>query len=254
MRAIKVNRPLLDLFAARRVHHRVHSGERWRIGQSIGVNENCQIEPYVNLANGDFLPQAIGAFTYTHSALHSAASVGRYCSIAEGLTFMGAAHPVDRITSSPITFDQPRSALRFIGDYIDDYGITDYPVHPFDPRPGPVTIGHDVWIGAQVMIAGGVNIGHGAIVGARSVVTRDVPPYAIVVGAPARVVRQRFSDPSIERLLALQWWRFGPDVIQRFDSRDVGRFLDAAEANADARPLDLRPLSFAEIATAAAQP
>lgn len=253
MRAVKVNRPLLDLFAARRVHHRVHSGERWRIGQNIGVNETCQIEPYVTLANGDFLPRALGAFSYTHSALHAAASVGRYCSIAEGLTFMGAAHPVDRITSSPTTFDQPRSALRFIGDYLDDHGITDYPIHEFDPRPGPVTIGHDVWIGAQAMIAGGVTIGHGAIIGARSVVTKDIPPYAIAVGSPARVVRLRFSERNIERLLALQWWRFGPDVIQRFDSRDVDRFLDAAEADATAQPLNLQPITFAEIAAAAAQ-
>lgn len=254
MKAVKINRPLLDLFAARRVHHRVHSGERWRIGQHIGVNPDCQIEPYINLPTGDFLPRGVGAFTYTHSILHSEASFGRYCSIAEGLNFMGAAHPVDRISSSPATYDQPRGALRFVGDYLDDYGITDYPLHPFDPVPRPVTIGHGVWIGAQVMIAGGVNIGHGAIVGARSVVTKDVPPYAIVVGSPARVVRLRFSERNIERLLALQWWRFGPDVIQRFDSRDADRFLDAAEADTEARPLDLRPLTYAEIVAAASQP
>lgn len=248
-----MNRPLLDLFAARRVHHRVHSGERWRIGQNIGVNENCQIEPYVNLASGDILPGALGAFSYSHSALHAAASVGRYCSIAGGLTFFGDAHPIDRITCSPATYDAPHGALRIVGDYLDDYGVTDYPLHPFDPHPPPVVIGHDVWIGAQAMIAGGVTIGHGAVIGARSVVTKDVPPYAIVVGSPARVIRLRFSERNIERLLALEWWRFGPDVIQRFDSRDVERFLDVAEADATAQPLNLQPLTFAEIAAAALQ-
>lgn len=253
MKVVKVNRPLLDLFAARRVYHRVHSGERWSVGQHIGVNENCRIEPYVNLTNSDFLPRAVGAFTYTHSALSVTASVGRYCSIAEGVTFMGAAHPTDRITSSPTTFDQPRSALRFIGDYLADHAITDYPVHPFDPSPRPVSIGHDVWIGAQAMIAGGVAIGHGAVIGARSVVTKDVPPYAIVVGSPARVVRLRFAERDIERLLAVEWWRFGPDVIQRFDSRDVDAFLDAAEADTATQPLNLQPITFAEIAAAAAQ-
>lgn len=110
MRAVRITRPLLDLFAARRVYHRIHAGERWRVGQQIGVNESCEIEPYVNFAHGDFIPRAVGAFSYTHSGLHSAASVGRYCSIAEGLSFFGAAHPVDWITSSPTTFDAPQGA------------------------------------------------------------------------------------------------------------------------------------------------
>ncbi|MDO9433233.1 MAG: CatB-related O-acetyltransferase [Phenylobacterium sp.] len=252
MRAVKITRPLLDLFAARRVYHRVHAGERWRVGQQIGVNESCEIEPYVNFASGDFIPRAVGAFSYTHSGLNAAASVGRYCSIAAGLTFFGDAHPVDRVTSSPTTFDSPQGALRFIGGYLADHGISDYPSFPFDHRPAPVTIGHDVWIGAQVMIAGGVSVGHGAVIGARSVVTKDVPPYAIVVGSPARVVRFRFPETTIARLLALQWWRFGPEVIQRLGPCEIDRFLDAAEAEPPT-PLDLRPLTFAEIVEASSR-
>lgn len=246
MRAVRITRPLLDLLAARRVYHRVHAGERWRVGQQIGVNENCEIEPYVNFASGDFIPRAVGAFSYTHSGLHPAASVGRYCSIAADLTFFGNAHPVDWVTSSPTTFDSPQGALRFLGDYLSDHSITDYPSYAFEPRPAPVTIGNDVWIGAQTMIAGGVTIGHGAVIGARSVVTKDVPPYAIVVGSPARIVRLRFPEATIARLLALRWWRFGPELIQRLDPRNVDHFLDAAEAEAPP-PLELRALTFAEI-------
>ncbi|MDP1600756.1 CatB-related O-acetyltransferase [Phenylobacterium sp.] len=249
MRAVRITRPLLDLFTARRIYHRVHAGERWRVGQQIGVDERCEIEPYVTFASGDVIPKAVGAFSYTHSSLQSDVSVGRYCSIAAGLSFFGAAHPLDRVTSSPTTFDPPQSALRFISGYLADYGITDYPSFPFEHRPAPVTIGHDVWIGAQAMIAGGVVVGHGAVIGARSVVTKDVPPYAIVVGSPARTVRFRFPEATIARLLALQWWRFGPEVIQRLDPLDLDRFLDAAEAELPTA-LDLRPLTFAEIVEA----
>lgn len=246
MRAVRITRPLLDLFAARRIYHRVHAGERWRVGQHIGVNEGCEIEPYVNFASGDFIPRAVGAFSYSHSGLTSTASVGRYCSIAAGLTFFGDAHPLDRVTSSPTTFDAPQGALRFIGSYLADQRISSYPSFPFESQPAPVTIGHDVWIGAQAMIAGGVTVGHGAVVGARSVVTKDVPPYAIVVGSPARIVRYRFPEPTIARLLAVQWWRFGPEVVQRLGPCDIDRFLDAAEAE-PAPLLNLRPLTFAEI-------
>lgn len=246
MKAIRITRPLLDLFAARRIYHRVHVGERWRVGQHLILGEDCEIEPYVNFASGDLLPRAFGAFSYTHSALHAQLSVGRYCSIAQGLTFFGDAHPVDRVTSSPTTFDAPNGALRFIGSYLADRGVANYPSFPFDGRPKPVTIGNDVWIGAQAMIAGGVSVGDGAVIGARSVVTKDVPPYAIVVGTPARVLRLRFPEATIARLLALQWWRFGPDVIQRLDPRDIDRFLDAAESST-AEPATLQPLRFQEI-------
>lgn len=246
MRAVRITRPLLDLLAARRIYHRVHQGERWRVGQQLLFGEDCEIEPYVNFASGDLLPRAFGAFSYTHSPLHAELSVGRYCSIAQGLTLFGDAHPVDRVTSSPSTFDRPDGALRFIGGYLADHGVTSYPIFPFDGRPKPVSIGNDVWIGAQAMIAGGVTVGDGAVIGARSVVTKDVPPYAIVVGTPARVLRFRFPEATIARLLALQWWRFGPEVIQRLDPRDIDRFLDAAE-NTVAEPTAFHPLRLSEI-------
>ena len=124
--------------------------------------------------------------------------------------------------------------------------MTGYPSLPFDGRPAPVAVGNDVWIGAQVMIAGGVTIGDGAVIGARSVVTKDVPPFAIVVGAPAKVLRFRFPENTIARLQALQWWRYGPDVMQQLNPQDIDRFLDAAES-AEAAPLALQPLTFPEI-------
>ncbi len=86
-----------------------------------------------------------------------------------------------------------------------------WPDHVQEGHPGTkgdVVIGNDVWIGYQAMILSGVTIGDGAVIGARAVVTKDVPPYAIVVGSPARVIRYRFSPSIIERLLKIQWWNW----------------------------------------------
>ena len=75
------------------------------------------------------------------------------------------------------------------------------------------TVGNDVWIGQDVVIKGGVKIGDGAVIGARSVVTRDVPPYAVVVGVPAKVIKYRFEQEKIDFLEKLQWWNWTPEEI-----------------------------------------
>lgn len=78
-------------------------------------------------------------------------------------------------------------------------------------------IGNDVWIGTGAIILKGVNIGDGAVVAAGAVVTKDVPPYTIVGGVPANVIRKRFSDELTERLLAVKWWEYGPNVLKGLD-------------------------------------
>ena len=80
---------------------------------------------------------------------------------------------------------------------------------------GDIVLGNDVWVGFEAVILAGVTIGDGAIIGARAVVTRDVPPYAIVGGVPARLIRRRFDEATIESLLALQWWDWEPERIRR---------------------------------------
>ena len=83
-------------------------------------------------------------------------------------------------------------------------------------KPLPV-IGNDVWIGYGATVMNGVTIGDGAIIAAKSVVTKDVQPYTIVGGNPAKIIRQRFSDKCIEKLLELQWWDYGPDILKGLD-------------------------------------
>jgi chloramphenicol O-acetyltransferase type B len=71
---------------------------------------------------------------------------------------------------------------------------------------GDTEIGHDVWIGAEAMILPGIKVGHGSVIGARSVVTKDVQPYSIIAGNPAKIIRMRFKDDQIKKLLELKWW------------------------------------------------
>ena len=93
---------------------------------------------------------------------------------------------------------------------------------------GPVTIGNNVWIADNVMILSGVSVGDGAVLGAGSIVTKDVPPYSVAVGSPARVIKKRFSEEIIEQLLEIQWWDWPEDKIrrnQKFFSTDFSKVV-----------------------------
>ena len=121
--------------------------------------------------------------------------IGKFCAIARGVTFImnGANHQMDGISTYPFfIFGNGWEAAR--------------PAEGELPYKGDTVIGNDVWIGFDALIMPGVSIGDGAIIAARSVVTSDVPAYAIVGGNPARVVRSRFDADQVRRLVALAWW------------------------------------------------
>lgn len=119
--------------------------------------------------------------------------VGNYCSIAAGVRILlGGNHRTDWVSTFPFA-EKWAGVPRPVG-------------HP--ATRGDVLIGHDVWIGADALILSGVTVGDGAVIGARAVVSRDVPAYAVAAGNPARVVRHRFDEATIARLLAVQWWHW----------------------------------------------
>lgn len=122
--------------------------------------------------------------------------IGSFCSIARHVGIHGYLHDVRRIT----TYFVGRNVL---GRPIEEEIVT----------RGPTRIGHDVWIGAAAHVMPGVQVGTGAVIGAGSVVSRDVPPYGIAVGAPARVVRHRFDEDTVGRLLESCWWEWSRDDI-----------------------------------------
>ena len=135
--------------------------------------------------------------------------IGKFCSIARDVTiYLGGNHRTDWITTYPFSVMSPwRRWTRQDG-------------HP--ATRGDVIIGNDVWLAEGCTIFSGVRIGDGAVVAGRAVVTREVPPYAIVAGNPARVVRYRFSEAEIKELLALQWWDWGDARIRQ----NLGTLLD----------------------------
>ncbi len=141
--------------------------------------------------------------------------IGAFTSIAQGCAiFSGGEHPPDWVTTFPL-----RICMGLPGRRED--GL---------PRSkGNVTIGNDVWLGYQSTILSGVNIGDGAIVAAGAVVTSDVPPYAIVAGVPAKILRYRFAAEQIEQLLKIAWWNWKDEVIRdrcaELSSPDLSSFI-----------------------------
>lgn len=149
----------------------------------------------------------IGAFSYfVGGVIDSCRSIGRYCSIAAGVRIGEPEHPTNWLSTSPFQYDAGR-----FGWHPSAADAVTLPAAGFN-RP-PVVIGNDVWIGANALITRGVTIGDGAIIAAGAVVTRDVPPYAIVGGVPARVIRHRFDADLVTELLDVQWWRFSPEQL-----------------------------------------
>jgi chloramphenicol O-acetyltransferase type B len=142
-------------------------------------------------------------------------TVGAYTSIAEGVEFvLGGNHRPDWVSTYPF-----RVRFGLPGAHEDGH-----------PRPeSDVVVGSDVWLGRDAMVAPGVQVGDGAVVGARAIVTRDVRPYAIVVGAPAREIRRRFDDERVDALLRIRWWTWPEaeirDCVHLLSSGDVDAFI-----------------------------
>ncbi len=157
----------------------------------------------------------IGRFTYFRSGVKfaSLSSIGRFCSVAKNVRGGEQSHPMGWLSTHPFLFD-----ARYSGR----------PECMRDPSPfhrKPPVIGNDVWLGIDAMIMCGVTIGDGAVVAAGSIVTKDVQPYEIVGGAPARHIRFRFPPEIIQELLATRWWDCNPAELVELDCADVARFI-----------------------------
>lgn len=164
----------------------------------------------------------MGSFSYVecNSILHNV-DVGSFTSIGPDARIGLARHPSKTFVSTyPSFYSNQNSScpLSFRGDKV------------FDDSVPKTTIGNDVWIGAHVIIPGGVQIGTGAIVAAGSVVVKDIPPYAVVGGNPASIIRFRFSDEEIKVLLESEWWNWSVDTIRRHIDAfsDIKRFKEIA--------------------------
>ncbi|TXN80861.1 CatB-related O-acetyltransferase [Methylobacterium sp. WL8] len=170
---------------------------------------------------------SIGAYSYGLPKVRFAESgrrltIGRYCSIADKVEILlGGDHRLDWASTYPF------AAMRGLWPGAD--APADY-----HASRGDVSIGHDVWLGSGCMILSGVTVGHGAVVAARAVVARDVPPYAVVAGNPARVVRTRFDEATVAALVACAWWDLPHATVARLvpllQSGRIPELVEAARA------------------------
>lgn len=143
--------------------------------------------------------------------------IGKFCALAAETRFiMTGNHKLDAISTYPFPIFQQ--------GWESAFNVMDLPVK------GDIVVGNDAWFGYDSMIMGGVKIGHGAIIGARAVVVKDVPPYAIVAGNPAQIVKMRFDDATIQRLLQIAWWDWPIEKINRHLKLICSLDVDALES------------------------
>lgn len=229
---VAFNGLMLDFLKDQHIYLQFHNGidgviPQWR---PLTFDGPVYVEPEATLCGGGFWSS--GAFSYSQSWLPQDTEVGRYCSIAVGVEVMGFEHPTDWI-STHVFSHQPY----FNGAIAALHGTApDAPA--FGRDRGPVVIGNDVWIGQRALIRRGVTIGDGAIVAAGAVVTADVPPFAIVGGTPARVIRYRFPEPLIERLIDAAWWQYHLADFAGLSLAEPERFLDGLDDRRAARAIE----------------
>ncbi len=167
--------------------------------------------------NVRFQGSSIGRYSYIgRNSLVQRTDIGSFCSVSEGANIGMPTHPTHLVSSSPVFINKSNVLRKSFSQY------------KFDECPR-TTIGHDVWIGAHAQIKSGLVIGTGAIIGAGAVVTHDVPPYAIVAGVPAKIIRYRFDTEKIDKLLKSEWWMLDDDKLQHVASKmdEIEEFLAA---------------------------
>lgn len=183
--------------------------------------------------------QSVGKYTYGENNVRvwvwgshgHGVRVGAFCAIAENCNvYLGENHRVDRVSSFPF------------GHVHAHIFASDGAGHPVSK--GNVIIGNDVWIGQDVIIMSGISVGDGAVIGASSVVTKDVEPYAVVGGNPARLLKMRFAPDVVRRLLALGWWNWDDATINaalpHLTSSDAGAAVAQLERLGSLRADEVR--------------
>lgn len=163
------------------------------------INKKAKIYGFTKIYHS-----SIGAYSYVgrNSSLVYA-NIGKFCSIAGNVSIGMATHTLSKLSTSPIFTERNNGT-----------GHTWANKHDINPY-NTIEIGNDVWIGERVMIVGGVKIGNGAVIGAGAIVTKDIPPYAVAVGIPAKVIRYRFRDEIITYLEDLQWWNLDEVILKQ---------------------------------------
>ncbi len=213
------------LKALKQFIHRSRVYKLCRVGEKVILDSRSKFEGNNRIGFGTvFLNSSLGFGSYiaTNSFIKNA-SIGRYACIAGDVSTIQGNHPTNFVSIHPAFYSVENKKFSFVKEnkfpnfkYIDDQ------------RELSVIIGNDVWIGARATILEGVTIGDGAVIAAGAVVTKDVPPYAIVGGVPAKIIRYRFAEEEIEKLMKIKWWEKDEAWIKAHaeEFSDIKKFLE----------------------------
>lgn len=219
--SVEINKAIIDLFRDRNIlvlNSEVARDSSLKIGAAMQFSDSLEIHPFSSLQYGGNTLFNIGAFSYSRSCLGGNRNrsdvqnvlIGRYCSIADNVRIFQADHEIGNFTTSTNIYSRPSYRReRYLSKKKSKSSENRLNLAKLKKLNSPVVeIGNDVWIGSHVAIKPGVSIGDGACVATGSIVTKDVPPYSIVGGVPAKVIKYRFPEHICAQLQDMRWWRF----------------------------------------------
>ena len=178
---------------------------------SKDITFNIKLSEFCRIYKGVYIDRdvSIGRYTYVNdnTKIYANTSIGAFCSIAPNVTIAPGEHDYTKISTHPLLYDKKWNKHIMQKDELNKKTI----------------IENDVWIGCNSIIKAGVVVGNGSIIGAGAVVTKSVPPYSIVVGNPAKIIKYRFDEQKIKKLLNEQWWNKDINYIIEFFSEKEGK-------------------------------
>ncbi|MBQ3945251.1 MAG: CatB-related O-acetyltransferase [Alphaproteobacteria bacterium] len=196
------------------IQHLLNQGNEYNLlswSDDTTVGKNVLLYPLYHISES-----SIGDYTYiAQNSFISMTTIGKFCSIGPNLVCGWGIHPTDGISTSPMFYSTR-----------EQNGITLSNTDKIEERK-PISIGNDVFIGANVTVLDGVTIGDGAIIGAGAVVSKYIPPYAIAVGCPIKIIRYRFDEEKIKALRKIEWWNFDEEKLKQVEKLffDVELFI-----------------------------
>ena len=200
----------------------------------------------------------MGAFSYSWSRFNYDIKIGRYCSIAHDVTIIPPSHPLDFFTTSSVTYDRKLQSLKTLLDSSseDKESPNQESIPPWEntyqkKNIEPITIENDVYIGRSAVLRPGIKIGIGSVVAAHSVVTKDVPPYSLVAGNPARIKKKRFPDEIAQELLRLKWWDYQIEgILKMGEPQNIETFIGSLKTkinNGDIQRQEINYITYEQI-------
>ena len=204
--------------------------------KNVKIGKRCVIGGFDTKFEGNnrvgdfcFFHGELGYGSYIGNNCHIDGSVGRYCSIADNVKTVIGKHPTSQFVSTHPAFDSNRQQAGFTYSQQENFEEFSYA----DEFKHHIVIGNDVWIGYGAVLLGGITIGDGAIIATGAVVTKDVEPYSIVGGVPAKEIKKRFAEKDIEKLLSIKWWGKDRKWIQNNVNqfKNIELFLKSIQEN-----------------------